>query len=86
MPHVFRLMFLAMVALTVFLGMGTLIAHLSGDAGSSLMAATTLVSLALTGKVHYQVEAYGLHKARVYSNQLFAQHNAKLQRDLLRAG
>lgn len=85
MPHPFRLMFLAMVALTVFLGMGTLIAHLSGDAGSSLMAATTLVSLALTGKVHYEVEAHGLRKAIEYSNQLFAEYNAKLQRDLLKA-
>lgn len=86
MPHIFRLMFLVMVALTVFLSMGTLIAHLSGDKESALLAITALVSLFLTGKVHYQVEAHGLHKAREYSRQLFAQHNAKLQRELLKAG
>ena len=58
MPHIFRLMFLAMVALTVFLSMGTLIAHLSGDTGSSLLSIAALVSLALTGKVHYQISQH----------------------------
>ena len=74
MPHPFRLMFLAMVALTVFLGMGTLIAHLSGDTESVLLATSALVSLSLTGLVHHLVEEHGLQRARLYSYQLFKQH------------
>jgi hypothetical protein len=85
MPHPFRLMVLVMIALTVFIGMGTLITHLSGDTGSSLLAITTLVCMGLTVLVRHQVEEYGLYKAIVYSNQLFAKHNARLQRDLLKA-
>lgn len=55
MPHFFRMLFLVMVSLTVFLGMGTFITHLSGDTESSLLAITALVSLFLTGKVHCQM-------------------------------
>ena len=74
MPHIFRMAFLTMVALTVFIGMGTFITHLSGDTGSSLLAITTLVSLCLTGLVHHLVEEHGLQRARLYSYQLFKQH------------
>ena len=55
MPSFFRVLFLIMVALTVFMGMGTFIAHLSGDVGSSLLAISTLVCVFLTGKMHYQM-------------------------------
>lgn len=56
MPSFFRLLFLSMVALTVFIGMGTLILHLSGDKESSLLAISTLTCVFLTGKMHYQMQ------------------------------
>lgn len=51
------MLFLIMVALTVFIGMGTLVLHLSGDKASSLMAISTLVCIFLTGKVHYHLSS-----------------------------
>ena len=74
MPSFPRMLVLVMVALTVFIGMGTLIVHLSGDKGSSLLSITTLVCMGLTVLVRHQVEEYGLQRARVYSNHLFKQH------------
>lgn len=78
MPSFPRMLVLVMIALTVFIGMGTFIAHLSGDTGSSLLAITTLVCMGLTVLVRHQVEEYGLQRARVYSNHLFKQHGIPL--------
>lgn len=78
MPSFPRMLVLVMIALTVFIGMGTFIAHLSGDTGSSLLAIATLVCMGLTVLVRHQVEEYGLQRARAYSNHLFKQHGIPL--------